>query len=318
MTDSTSAPAPIEEPLLDQILREGVPEIKLALGDLIDRDNSRAIPDRYAKYLPETLLVVTLRPDAAEALQPVAAELERELTGSCMRHGSLYDRDYRVKLRGAADAGAPLYRVAKEHVKPGGEPEAAPSPHTPVPSAPPSEGTIAAPPARTPPPAAPAMDPDATRIEGVAPARPAPGWVPGRWEVVVDDSEGGVAESFPLVAPQFTVGRQTENPELRSDVALSGAPSVSRRQLLVRWDPLDGAPGFRVCNLGLNALHVGEDELPGANRKGAVRIEEVPEAHCRRVLPDEAMRIGEHGPVLRIRQAAEPEVPEDPDATRFG
>ena len=65
MTDSIQSDSPIEEPLLDQILREGIPEIKLALGDLIDRDNSRAIPDRYARFLPETLLVVTLRPDAA-------------------------------------------------------------------------------------------------------------------------------------------------------------------------------------------------------------------------------------------------------------
>lgn len=317
MTDPISAEPPIEEPLLDQILREGVPEIKLALGDLIDRDNSRAIPDRYAKYLPETLLVVTLRPDAAEALEPVAAELERELTSSCMRHGSLYDRDYRVKLRAAGDAGAPLYRVAKEHVKPGGEPEPAPAHHTPVPA----EGTIAAPPARaaSPPPAAePAVDPDATRIEGIAPTRPAPGWVPGRWELVVDDTEGGVAESFPLVAPQFTVGRLTENPALRSDVALSGAPSVSRRQLAVRWDPRDGEPGFLVCNLGLNALHLDADEIPGANRKGDFRIEEIGEAHCRRVQPDAGMRIGEHGPVVRIRRAPELEVPEDPDATRFG
>jgi len=309
MTEATSSP--IEEPLLDQMLREAVPEIKLALGDLIDRDNSRAIPDRYARLLPETVLVVTLRPDAADALQPVAAELEKELTGSCMRHGSLYDRDYRVKLREAAEAGAPLFKVAKEHVKPG-EPEPAPAHSTPLPPSPPaSEATIAAP--RP----APAEDPDATRA-GVAPARPAPGWMPGRWELVVDDSEGGVAERFPLVTPSFTVGRQTENPELRSDGALAGAPSVSRRQLGVRWDPKDGAPGFLVCNLGLNALHLESDEVPGANHKGPFRLEDMPAVHCRRVLPDAPIRIGEHGPVVRIRQAEVPEVPEDPDATRYG
>src|SRR6185503_18182116 len=56
-------------------------------------------PDRYVKLLPEQTLVVTLRPDAGEAVQPIAGELERELTDSCMRHGSLYDRAYRVKLR---------------------------------------------------------------------------------------------------------------------------------------------------------------------------------------------------------------------------
>jgi hypothetical protein len=310
MTEATSSP--IEEPLLDQMLREAVPEIKLALGDLIDRDNSRAIPDRYARLLPETMLVVTLRPDAADALQPVAAELEKELTGSCMRHGSLYDRDYRVKLRAAADVGAPLFKVAKEQVK-AGEPEPEPAQHTPLPASPvATEATIAAP--RP----APAVDPDATRATGAAPTRPAPGWMPGRWELVVDDAEGGVAEQFPLVTPHFTVGRQTENPELRSDVALEGAPSVSRRQLAVRWDPKDGAPGFLICNLGLNALHLEDGEIPGANLKGPFRLEEVDQVHCRRVAPDAAIRIGEHGPVVRIRQAALADVPEDPDATRYG
>ncbi|HEX2205108.1 MAG TPA: hypothetical protein VHG91_17485, partial [Longimicrobium sp.] len=101
-----------DEPLLDTLLREAVPEIKLALGDLIDRDNTRAIPDRYIKALPSSTLVVTLRPDAARALYPVAAELEEELTDSVMRHGSLYDREYRVKLKEAAAPGAPLFRVS--------------------------------------------------------------------------------------------------------------------------------------------------------------------------------------------------------------
>ncbi|HYW09625.1 MAG TPA: hypothetical protein VE913_21865, partial [Longimicrobium sp.] len=113
MSDGTPPPR-IEEPLLDQILREAVPEIKLAMGDLIDRDNARAIPDRYARLLPETVLVVTLRPDAAAAVVPVAAELEGELTTSCMRHGSLYDRPYRVRLRQAGDPAAPLFRISKE------------------------------------------------------------------------------------------------------------------------------------------------------------------------------------------------------------
>src|ERR671916_2757116 len=89
----------VDEPLLDTFLREAVPEIKLALGDYIDRDNLRAIPDRYAKLLPESVLVVSLRPDVAEAIRPIAAELEEELTDSVMRHGSLYDREYRVRLR---------------------------------------------------------------------------------------------------------------------------------------------------------------------------------------------------------------------------
>ena len=73
-----------------------------------------------------------------------------------------------------------------------------------------------------------------------------------------------------------------------------------------------------VCNLGLNALHLEDDELPGVNRKGPFTIEDIPEASRRRVAPDTPMRIGEHGPVIRIREAPREEVAEDPDATRYG
>ncbi len=353
MSDLTPRPAAHEEPLLDQLLREAVPEIKLALGDLIDRDNVRSLPDRYARLLPETVLVVTLRPDAARSLAPVAAQLEGELTDSCMRHGSLYDRPYRVRLHEAGNPGAPLFRITKE--APGG-PADQPGLVEGASEPPPPLGTVAAAPLTPPvapievrgdriappPPAAHAEtiavppprahrapvldDPDATRMEGLAPARtsPAPGWEPGRWELVVEDSEGGDAETFPLRDAEATVGRHTDNPALRSDLMLSGAPQVSRRHLALRWDPKDGKPGFRVANLGLNALRIDDDEVPGANLKGPFTLDTVPESHVRWVAADSRMRIGENGPVLRIRPAAapapaaEPAEPEDPDATRFG
>ena len=76
-----SAPheAAAEQPgtFMDELLRAGVPEIKLALGDVIDRENARPLPPRYARLLPDTVLRVTLRADAAEALLPIAADLER-------------------------------------------------------------------------------------------------------------------------------------------------------------------------------------------------------------------------------------------------
>jgi hypothetical protein len=354
MSDVTPRPAAPEEPLLDQLLREAVPEIKLALGDLIDRDNARSLPDRYARLLPETVLIVTLRPDAARSLAPVAVQLEAELTDSCMRHGSLYDRPYRVRLHEAGDPGAPLFRITKEAAggpsdQPGlvagvSEPEpalgtvSAPPLTPPVPPievrgdriAPPPPSahgeTIAVPPPRPAAPRAPASpmdDPDATRMEGLAPPRtsPAPGWESGRWELVVEDSEGADAETFPLPAAEATVGRHTDNPALRSDLMLTGAPQVSRRHLALRWEPRDGKPGFRVANLGLNALWLDKDEVPGANLKGPFSLDAVPEQHVRWVAADARMRIGENGPALRIRPAAAPEKPaepEDPDATRFG
>lgn len=326
MSDSVDAmpTGPSEEPLLDALLREAIPEIKLALGDLIDRDNARALPDRYAKLLPEATLAVTLRPDAAEALLPIAAELEAELSDSCTRHGSLYDRVYRVRLRRADAQGVPLFRVSTVSGREAEVASVAPPP-PPVPSpaaertmaapaAPPSDPTMAAPPRR-----APMMDPDATRIEGIGPP---PGPAPGRFLLVVEDEDGTEREVFPLSEALTTVGRRSDDPSLRSSVALDGAPHVSRRQLALVWEPQRGEPGFRVYNLGLNTVHVGDAEVPGANLgKGPLRLEEVADLHAVRLTAGETLRIGEHGPVLRLREnddAGEDGPPVDPDATRFG
>jgi hypothetical protein len=339
MTDFTPASRPHEggdEPLLDSFLREAIPEIKLALGDAIDRDNSRAIPDKYVRMLPVTTLVVTLRPDAAQAVAAMAAELEEDLTDSVMRHGSLYDRDYRVRLKEAGVRGAPLFRVS---VQPVGQPE--PEPIAPAPPPPPPpELTVAAPePVRPPvPPAGETLfagrspdlvDPDATRVEGIAAPPPFPA---GRFELVVEEEDGTERERFPITQAQSTVGRQTDKPELRSDIQLTGFDTVSRRQLALVWAERDGRPGFTVYNLGLNAIHVGEREVSGANaRQGALDIATMAE-HSTWVAPGEPIRVGGHGPVLRMRDRQEAEKepeggsglelhvvpPEDPDATRFG
>lgn len=348
MTDFTPATRPTEhgseEPLLDSFLREAIPEIKLALGDLIDRDNSRAIPDKYVKLLPLTTLVVTLRPDAARAVAPMAADLEGDLTDSVMRHGSLYDRDYRVRLKEAGQKGAPLFRVS---VQPAGEPEPAPIAAAPEP---PPEATIAVAP-RAPAPAAPPisetlfagrspelMDPDATRVEGIAPTpAPAPKLpdtpdVPaGRYALVSEDDDGTEHERFPITQAVTTVGRQTDNPALRSDIQLSNSDRVSRRQLALVFAHRDGRAGFDVYNLGLNAIHVGEREVSGANAgKGPLQLEGM-EGHSLFVGPGEAIRVGGHGPIVRIHETGgekggeapveirvEPEEDEDPDRTRFG
>ncbi|HSU17060.1 hypothetical protein [Longimicrobium sp.] len=371
------------EPLLDTLLREAVPEIKLALGDLMDRENQRAIPDRYVKMLPESTLVVTLRPDAAEAIQPVAGELERELTDSCMRHGSLYDRAYRVRLRAAPNPGAPLFRVTSrrgdepepepfqvprrqpEPTPAAAEPLAAPAiPAGPsaaaVASAAAENATVIAP---RPAPAEatvihaaagdggrgtgevrvsePAIDPDATRLDGIEPPHVVSAVGPGdggsprfdaeRFALVVENEEGEEQERFPIPGALTTVGRETDNPALRGDVAITNAPHVSRRQLALVWAPRGDRLGFTVYNVGLNPLHVGGREVPGANRgKGELDLGELMADHTEWVPPGTEMIIGEHGPVLRIVDTregeadgegggdAQPEVEVDPDATRFG
>ncbi|MBA2572361.1 MAG: hypothetical protein H0V06_04920 [Gemmatimonadetes bacterium] len=287
-----------EEPLLDAMLRETIPEVKLALGEHIDRDNERAIPDRYAKLLPDTTLVVTLRADAADALAPVATEVARELSDSCMRHGSLYDRAYYVRLARTESDGAPLFGISAEAGRSAVEVAPVPAP---------------APPPRV----EPRMDPDATRVEQVAPRS---GWQPGRFVLVVEDDEGNETEAFPLTEPLSTVGRQSDDPALRADVSIADVPHVSRRQLAVAWDPRAGEPSFRVYNLGLNPIHLGDRTIPGANQKrGPLRVEDVPGMHTERWTPGDTLRIGSGGPTLRLRDAGESASPaEDPDATRFG
>ena len=288
------------EPLLDAFLRDTLPQVKLELGRVIDRENARSLPERYAQLLPPNVLVVTLRPDAADAIYPVAGEVERELTDSCMRHGSLYDREYRVQLHRAEREDAPLFVVTSHSESEMAEIEAVPI-TTPAP---------------TPTPVfAPGMDPDATRVEGTGP--PA-GWEPGRFVLVVESLEGEEREVFRVTERITTVGRRTDDPRLRSTVSLSEVPHVSRRQLALAWDPRGDEPGFRVYNLGLNAVHLEGREIPGANRKhGPLQLDELKEMHTEWLPLDEPLRIGEQGPVLRVRELPPPDEEDDPDATRL-
>lgn len=339
------APASSEEPMLDALLREAVPEVKLALGDLIDRDNARSLPDRYARLLPETTLGVTLRPDAADALTPVAAELERELTDSCLRHGSLYDRAYRVKLRRADNPGAPLFRVSvvspdapKDEAAAADAPPSLPaSPASPVADgtahappvvvtgrgpAPPASPTSSSPSAPTPmdgatmlspAPRLPGLDPDATRLDGL-PAAPAP-LEAGRFVLVMEDGDGNEVQRFPLEGVLTTVGRRSEDPALRSDVMLPDVPHVSRKQLALVWE----GEAFTVFNLGLNPVHVGDAEVAGANLgRGPLRLETVAAAHKAPLAMGERLRIGEQGPWLRLEDGGPRGPAIDPDATRLG
>jgi hypothetical protein len=312
MIDATSTGHAEERvPFMDTLLRDALPEIKLALGELIDRENLRALPGKYAKLLPESLLAVTLRPDAAEALASLAQTIERDLTDSVMRHGSLYDRAYRVQLRRSEDSDAPLYRVTAHA---GHAPADAPLEERPAP--PRDRADVATEVAPAP---LPVADPDATRVAEAGP----PGWQAGRWVLVVEDLGGQEREVFRLTDSYATVGRRSDDPQLRTTVALSDVPHVSRRQLALLWEERDGAPGFRVYNLGLNTLHVPGQEIRGAHvGKGTLDLEKIPKTSVGWVPPGAQIRIGEQGPVLRVDEVPSEEtdvdedVPDDPDATR--
>ncbi len=311
---------------LDTLLRDAVPEIKLALGELIDRENARSLPGKYARLLPESLLVVTLREDAAEALAPVAAPLEHELTDSCTRHGSLYERAYRVQLRRASDPDAPLYSVAAHagHA-PANEADAdvvavaEPVVHGHTADASSDSGRSVAAESATAAPL-PLSDPDATRIDDAGP----PGWQPGRWLMLVEDEGGEQREVFRLTDAFTSVGRRSDDPQLRTTVALSDVPHVSRRHLALLWEERGGEAGFRVFNLGLNPVHLSGEEIPGAHvGRGALDLASI-DAKCTGWLPPGVpLRIGEHGPILKIEEVPEEvdedeDVPDDPDATQFG
>jgi len=302
MIDEMPQPASAsEQALMDELLRAGVPEIKLALGDAIDRENARPLPPRYARLLPETVLIVTLRADAADALRPVARDLERDMTDSCNRHGSLYERSYRVQLRRSEDPDATLFTVSAVAGKDLAE-AAAPS----LPSGEPS--AIA--------PALPAAERSAPRLGALGSG----GWEPGRWLLVVEGDDGEEREAFRLAEPLTTVGRGTEDPRHQAAIAISDAPHVSRRQLALVWEERDGAAGFRVFNLGLNTVHLPGRDIPGARAgRGPLDLERVPEEHTGWLPPGVPLRIGEHGPTLRIGEL--PEGPDDvwvdPDATVF-
>jgi hypothetical protein len=310
-------------PFLDSLLREALPEIKLALGELIDRENSRSLPPKYAKLLPDTVLIVSLRPDAAAALSSLVETVERDLTDSVMRHGSLYDRAYSVQLRRSEDPKAPLYRVSAH----AGHAPAQPAVEEPAaaPAEAPRENVEAAAAAAPAPPsdrteasteAMPVADPDATRIDDVGPA----GWNAGEWVLVVENLEGEELEAFRLTDPFTSVGRRTSDPELQTTIALSEVPHLSRRQLVLLFEEREGQPGFKLYNLGLNALHHPGGDIPGARvGRGALRLESVPAASVAWIAPGTPVRIGDHGPVLRIDEVPpdqeEDEVAQDPDAT---
>jgi hypothetical protein len=300
MTDERLPPAPDDGlPLMDELLREGVPAFKLALGEAIDRENSRPLPPRYARLLPDTLLVVALRADAAAALSPVVPDLERELTDSCNRHGSLYDRSYRVQLRRTDDPDAPLYSVTTH----AGRDLAAASGAIPDEAARSEESA-----------ALPLSDPEATRIDAISSS----GWEAGRWVLVVEGEGGEEREAFRIADPLVTVGRRSDDPGLRAAIAISDAPHVSRRQLALLWEERDGAPGFRVYNLGLNSVHLPALEVAGADLgKRALDLGAIPEENTGWLPPGVPLRIGDGGPVLRVEEVPDEDAGEDPEATVF-
>jgi hypothetical protein len=279
-------------------LQDALPELKLVLGERIDEEGSGGMPPRYARALPPARLLVTLRPDAAAALGAIAAELERDLTDACNRHGSLYDRRYRVELQAADDPAAPLFAVSLQAAA--SDAQAA------------GEGEGALPPGGDAAASRPTPHADLPVV-----AAGGEGWDAGSWVLLVEEEEGRPDLRLRIEQPQVVVGRVTDEAALRPDLPLPDLPHVSRRHLVLRWEERDGAPGFLVHNLGKNTVHLPGQSLPGADHgRGALDLSRVPPASSGWLPPGAPLRIGEGGPWLRVMEAGEPQA--DPDATVLG
>lgn len=288
---------------MQRFLHEMLPEIKLALGEVIDRENASPLPGRYARLLPDTLLVVTLRPDLAATVTPVSGELERDLSDACTRHGSLYDRSYRVELRRSERQSGSWYRISAHAGHPS---TTGASSNRPVVERDTDEAKDARP-------LIPASDPDETQMPG---AGSAGGWKPGRFLLVVEGEDGEQRSVFRLIETLTTVGRQSDDPALHTVISLANVPHVSRRQLALVWNPRSGNPGFRLFNLGLNPMRVNENEVPGERvRWGPLHLEQVPSRCTAWVAPGSSIRLSSEGPVLRLEEVKEPGAADDPDAT---
>jgi hypothetical protein len=245
----------------------------------------------------------------------VARALEMELTDSCTRHGSLYDRAYRVQLRRSEDPGAPLFAVSSHAgqelaQEPAAEPAAEPAPG----GAPGTGGTgeegrtEAAPyPCRSP-----------TRTPPASTGRAAGGWQPGRWILVVEDEEGEESEAFRLTEPLHHRGPAQRRP---------AAATTHRAQRRAAREPPPARPalGGARRRAGVPGLQPGaerappaEPRLPGAHvgrgpaaprsgRRRATRLARARRARCASATS---------GPTLRVEEVPQEE-DEDPEATRF-
>jgi hypothetical protein len=139
--------------------------------------------------------------------------------------------------------------------------------------------------------------------------------------MLIVERGGEAREAFRIVESQVTVGRAANDPALRPSISISDAPHVSRRQLVLLWQERDGAPGFRVYNIGLNAVHLSGRTIPGAQLHGdAIDVGSVGAEHTGWLPPGMPLRIGDEGPTLRIEEVPpgpDEEAPIDPDATVF-
>lgn len=273
-----------------------LPRIKLAIGEAIDRDNAKQVPARYRNKLGDTLLEIVLHPTIVSTIVDLVNEVEADLSESSTRHGLMYHRKYPVRLVASGDHEGALFevivRVAPSATSPSEVPQG-------------SESTILAidPPAGV-------TEAEAARTESEgAPATEAEeddSWRSGRWELRVVDRKGEEVARTPLQQPVIAIGRQPDPYPSGSSLRLPERLStVSRRQLVVQWDPDIGSPSFRIFNTGKSPIRVGDIVIPGANEGNSLPdLTRLQDDHSVKVAPGVQVEIGTAGPILWIEDLA--------------
>ncbi|MEX2283959.1 MAG: hypothetical protein WEE89_15850 [Gemmatimonadota bacterium] len=281
---------------ITEFLRIVEPEIKLALGAAIDRENTKPLSAEWS-VVPTTLHIF-LRPDLAATVEPVYRRLEASFAESCRRHGLLYNRGYSAQVWSAIRDDAPAFEIVAQMGR-------AVSPDDLSFSAGRSQATQFES-------SIPRVDSDATLSDTSGPED----WDPSQWLLRVKMSAAkDEPQAYPLTESRCVIGRRAQESSLHANILLEAAPrTISRRQLAIVWEPRSGNPGFKVYNVGLAPLNIGDEELPGMNLDSqAFAWETLPELNSRWTQPEERFAIGRGLTLWIERNALEWEA--DPDAT---
>jgi hypothetical protein len=285
-----------------------LPRLKLAIGEAIDRDNAQRIPARYRARLGRTRLDVVLHPAIAGEISHLFGELEADLADSVARHALMYERQYALALSSITDGTeAPfsviIHSMARDatlapsedgtltdHTEPaaatpvearGTEPEAAPRTETEAESR------------RTEPEAAPRTETEAVD-----------GWKTGQWRLHVLSRSGEPIADAVLEQREMMVGREPGRYPGGTALRLpDNLTTVSRRQLVVQWDPGEEGPAFRVYNTGKAHLQVNDAVIPGANiGEGLPQLGQLRDDFSLRISPGARAEIGRTGPIIYIEE----------------
>jgi hypothetical protein len=284
--------APNEGDLRTTFLKQGgIRALKLALGRVIENECGSGGPGDYRELYADSLLLVALPRELADALRSEMDTLRHDVSEACDTHGRMRGRTFRLEF--AAPHGGDEILVTSG---PGW-------------AAALEQEDMARDSALT------LQDVEAVTSQAQAEI----GWQPGRWGLaVLDPSDGRPVKVYPLTDPITTAGRPSKRADFSTSIAIEGAPDfISRRQLAIEWKQRNRVRGFLIYNLGrpvITLMTEGAEQLPGAQvAAGPVKLAELDASFKLWVRPGTKFRIGHRGPLLTIVDLASSE--SDSEAT---